>query len=160
MTTRKAAPSSIHSTLREALADLVHRSDLKAGAQAEFLGISYSYLCNAANPNLDGQGFDYQLRLLIPHTTLTSNFSVLDFLEQAVGRVAFAPPADRRRLPADLRQGLLLITKELGEAVAALERGLKDGKLSAGEVAMCRKELFDVCTAAMSEMRALGELPC
>lgn len=155
MPSRKALPISTHETLRAALADVVHRSELKAAAQAEALGISYSYLCNAANPNLDGQGFDYQLRLLIPHVKLTGNYAVLDFLERAVGRVALALPADPHHTPSDLRQGMLAVTRELGESVAALERALKDGKLSSSEVLHCRKELFDVCTAAMGEIQAL-----
>jgi hypothetical protein len=149
---RKPAQFSSHATLREALYDVVHHSRIPAKVQAEELGIAYSYLCNAANPNLDGNGFDYQLRLLIPHTRLTDNYASLDYIERALGRVGIAvcepfQPGSSPRVE-ELAAGLLLIAKEMGQAAEAVHRSVKDGRLTEEEARRCQKELWDLIQQA------------
>ena len=149
---RKPDLFSSPGTLREALYAVVHRSTKPAKVQAEELNISYSYLCNAANPNLEGEGFDYQLRYLLPHTRMTGNFAVVNFIERALGRVGI-PILGRRALPRSERQAtvdreLLGVAKELGDAAAEVQRCLKDGSLSPAEAHRCRKEVWELIEQA------------
>lgn len=160
MPSRKAPLVSTPRTLREALYLLVEHSGMKVEAQAEQLGVHPSYLYNASNPHREHDGPHYQARLLVPHVRCTGNFVALDWIEQQLGRVAILLPAPRGGRAFHVHQGMLALTKELGQAAAAIERALsKDGPdgvaLTDDELAACRKELFDVCTAAVAEIRAL-----
>jgi len=156
---RKPAEVSSHATLREALYDVIHRSTVPAKAQAEELGISYSYLANSCNLNLDGEGFDYQLKLLVPHTRLTGNFAAVDYVERALGRVGIAvcePFTGTMPAPVtELSAGLLLVAKEMGQAAEAVHRSVKDGRLTEIEARKCQKELWDLIQQAA---RLYGQL--
>lgn len=147
-------------TLKQSLYRLVHQSPLTVEQQADQLGLSPSYVYNAANPNLDDT-FHYQLRHLIPHTKLTRNLCVVDFIEQQLGRVA-VPVVQQLDLyrPASMRVDLLGVATEFGEAAAALKKGLQDGKMSPAETKRFRKELWDVIREAVQvyqETRTLEE---
>lgn len=138
---RKKSPFSKHNSLREALYDMVHNSSIPAKAQAEELGISYSYLCNAANPNLEG--FDYQLRLIIPHTRLTQNFAALDYIEQSLGRVAIQIPA-LGPSPADLIEEFAKTTAEFGDLAREIGQALQDGRVEEDEFKRLEKEGWEL----------------
>jgi hypothetical protein len=146
--------SSQPQTLREALHVMVHESAMPAKQQADELGISYSYLCNAANVHLDGQGFDYQLRHLIPHTRMTDNYAAADFLERAWGRVGVflpslkagaVPPATVENLPTYLCR----LMKEIGDVARVSEQRLGDHDLSEEDRVRIRKEVQDVIQKAV-----------
>lgn len=143
MTSRKAPLFSNPTSLREALYDMVHRSKIPAKAQAEELGISYSYLCNASNPNLEGEGFDYQLRLLIPHTRITENFSALDFIEQSLGRVAIQIP---KAIPstADMVAAFSKTTSEFGDLAKEIGEALQDGRVEQSEYQRLEREGWEL----------------
>lgn len=157
---RKGSPNSSRDTLRDALYDMIHGSAIPAKVQAEELNIGYSYLCNAANADLPG--FEYQLRLIIPHTRLTRNFAALDYIERQLGRVGV--PVSPLDCVADglscqaLAKAMLVTTKEMGEAAAAANRALADGKLRSGEIARCKKELWDLIQQAAATYRGLSAL--
>lgn len=144
MTTRKPAADSLPRTLREALYELVHRSPVPAKVQAEELGISYSYLCNAANLNLEGEGFDYQLRQLLPHTRLTGNVVVMDFLERSLGRVAMRLPAAAPPPLAEVVLALGRASQEFGELVEAVGAAVRDGRIDAAEYARLQQEGWEL----------------
>ena len=71
----------METTLRDALHETVHNGGVPMKRLADQLGISYSYLANAANPNLDD--FNFQLRHLMPLINATGSYAVLDHLENA-----------------------------------------------------------------------------
>ncbi len=143
MTSRKAGLFSNPTSLREALYDMVHRSKGPAKAQAEELGISYSYLCNAANPNLEGEGFDYQLRLLIPHTRITHNFAALNFIEQSLGRVAIHLP---KATPStgDLVKEFSRTTSEFSDIAHEIGEALQDNRITESEYRRLEKESWEL----------------
>lgn len=149
VTRRKPEWFSHPDTLKQSLYQLVHQSPLSVEQQAEQLGLSPSYVYNAANPNLD-ETFHYQLRHLIPHSKLTRNLCVVDFIEQQLGRVA-VPVVQQLDLyrPASMRIDLLGVATEFGEAAAALRKGLTDGKMTPAETKRFRKELWDVIREAV-----------
>lgn len=148
---RKKQNYSLPTTLRDALHEMVFESPIPAKAQAEELGVGLSYLYNSANHELEG--FEYQLRLLIPHTRLTGNFAALDFLERAVGRVGVplrrvVGPHQSNATPNELMSGLLKVTKELGQAADALHQSVRDSQLNESEARRCRKEVFELVQEA------------
>lgn len=160
MRSRKAPLYPIPRSLREALYAMVHRSEVPAKVQAEELGVSLSYLENAANPNLEGEGWNYQLRLIVPHTRMTRNCAGVDYIEQSLGRVAVpvipALPAAVPSATIDLLSGHVLgVAKELGEAANIIQHSLGDRKMDAGEARRCRKEMWDLIQQAVLVYREL-----
>lgn len=158
MTIRKPEKYPIPATLREALYNLIHKSSIPAKAQAEELGLSLSYLYNSCNSELEG--FEYQLRLLAPHTRLTENYSAIDFIEKALGRVAIEIPdcGCKGHNPETLAAGLMLIAKEMGEAADCVCRSLEDGILGKIEIERCKKETWDLIVQAMKLYKKLESM--
>lgn len=114
-------------TLRDALHENIHNSGVPIKKLADDLGISYSYLANAGNPNLEG--FDFQLRWLIPLTKMTNNFSALDYLEAAVGRTAFKLPNSTNGSHVEINRQMLHIMKHIGDLGGEIEKALEDNKV-------------------------------
>lgn len=156
MTSRKAELFSNPTSLRDALYDMVHRSSIPAKAQAEELGISYSYLCNASNPNLEGEGFDYQLRLLIPHTRITQNYTVLNFIEQSLGRVAIQIP---KATPStsDLVKEFSKTTSEFSDVAHEIGVALQDNKITELEYRRLEKESWELIRQAILLLEKVKE---
>jgi len=116
----------MESTLRDALYETVHNGGVPMKRLSDQLGISYSYLANAANPNLDD--FNFQLRHLMPLINATGNFAVLDHLENACGRVAFClPKAGKDHL--EITQGLLDLMGRFGDLSHEMRKILADGQI-------------------------------
>ena len=132
---------------------MVHRSAIPAKAQADFLGVSESLLYNAGNSNIEE--FRYSSRLIVPHTVCTQNLSLIRYFNEQVGIVGFRIPSGVPQ-PTDLRQGVLKIAKELGQAADSLERALKDSQLTEQERARVRKELLDLMEAGAALYARLG----
>jgi hypothetical protein len=151
-------------TLRDALYQLVHQSEIPAKHQAEQLNVPHSYLCDAANENEDP--FCYQLRYLIPHTKIANNPVVVDYIERVLGRVAVpilsGPPTGRRmpaiRTPEALARALLQVMKEGGDAAGVVSRSLKDGRVTRDEARRCRKEVWELIQEAAVLARELDLL--
>lgn len=90
----------------------------------------------------------------------TNSIDALDVVAEAVGCVLM--PIYTGAVEAsshDLRQGLLRVTSELGEAATALEESLTDGVLMPKESQRIRRELRDVIqrAAAVSALLARHE---
>ena len=143
---RKSALFSTPETLGQALYCLVHDSPQSVKAQAELLNLSSQFVYNIGNPNLEADGVAYPLKHLIPHTQLTQNFVVVDFIEQALGRVGIPLPAhEGAGEGAVTPMCVLALAKEFGDAVRALEQALaNDGQVRGGEVVECRRELYEL----------------
>ena len=113
----------METTLRDALHETVHNGGVPMKRLADQLGISYSYLANAANPNLDD--FNFQLRHLMPLINATGSFAILDHLENACGRVAFClPQAGKDHL--EITQGLLELVGRMGDLSHKMREILAD----------------------------------
>lgn len=120
----------MESTLRDALHETVHNGGVPMRRLADQLGISYSYLANAANPNLED--FNFQLRHLMPLINATGSFAVLDHIENACGRVAFClPQAGKDHL--EITQGLLELVGRIGDLSHKMREILADGQIDQHE---------------------------
>lgn len=120
----------MESTLRDALHESVHNGGVPMKRLADQLGISYSYLANAANPNLED--FNFQLKHLMPLINATGSYAVLDYLENACGRVAFClPQAGKDHL--EITQGLLELVGRMGELSHEMSMILADGNVDPHE---------------------------
>jgi hypothetical protein len=120
----------METTLRDALHETVHNGGVPMKRLSDQLGISYSYLANAANPNLDD--FNFQLRHVMPLINATGNYAVLDHLENACGRVAFClPQAGKDHL--EITQGLLELVGRMGDLSHKMREILADGKVDEQE---------------------------
>ena len=129
----------METTLRDALHESVHNGGVPMKRLADQLGISYSYLANAANPNLDD--FNFQLRHLMPLINATGNYAVLDHLENACGRVAFClPQAGKDHL--EITQGLLELVGRMGDLSHKMREILADGQVDGHEYKLVEPVFF------------------
>lgn len=117
-------------SLKDALHETIANSPVPMKRLSDHLGISYSYLANAANPNLED--FNFQLKHLMPLINATGSYAVLDYLENACGRVAFClPQAGKDHL--EITQGLLELVGRMGELSHEMSMILADGNVDPHE---------------------------
>lgn len=129
----------METTLRDALHETVHNGGVPMKRLADQLGISYSYLANAANPNLDD--FNFQLRHLMPLINATGSYAVLDHLENACGRVAFClPQAGKDHL--EITQGLLELVGRMGDLSHKMREILADSQVDGHEYKLVEPVFF------------------
>lgn len=142
-------------TLRDALHANIHDSGVPLKRLHEDLGISYSYLANAGNPNLED--FHFQLRHLIPLMKATGNMAVLDYLDHSMGRVAFrVPEASGENL--NVTQELMHIVTHVGELAGKVQEALEDMKIEKREAKDIEPLLFELSKHTMQMLRALTEV--
>ncbi len=125
-------------TLRDALHENIHESSVPIKQIADFMAISYSYLANAGNPNME-DGPHFQLKHLIPLTKATGNFSALDYVERAVGRVAFVVPS----IGADVSEvitELSSVTQGFSHLLLEMSKALEDKKIRLNEIPGIKRE--------------------
>jgi len=140
--------------LGQALYQLVHNSPQTVAVQAELLNLSPQFVYNIGNPNLEADGITYPLKHLVPHTKLTKNRVVMDFIERQLGYVA-VPVVNQldlyraNLLTSSISGDMLEVAQELGEAAAAIQQSIRDGKLTLHEAKRCRKELWDLVRCAV-----------
>jgi hypothetical protein len=154
MTIRKRIDNSHPRTLREALYEVVHHSAVPAKVQAEELGISYSYLANAANPDMDS--FDFQLRHILQLTRLTQNFAVLDFIEKSLGRVPILIPTATIGT-AEIVEEFGKTSKEFGELAREIGSSLADGRIDPVEFVKLECEAWDLIRETVMLVEKLRE---
>lgn len=141
-------------TLRDALHQNIHQSGAPIKLLADDLGISYSYLANAGNPNLED--FHFQLRHLVPLMKATHCTAVLDYLEHSMGRVAFhIPEAKGEHMP--ITSNLLRIVQRVGELSGMIEQTLADNKVERHEVKGIEPLVFELVKQFMMLMTSLTE---
>jgi hypothetical protein len=123
-------------TLKDRLYDTIHRNHKPLKAIAEEIGMSENYLARAALPDQEesdtGSGCRFPLKKLIPLIRATDNFSVLDYIEDSLGRVAITIPTMKTTSKPVYRLAMKA-DKEFGELMAELESDLADGKLNTSE---------------------------
>lgn len=139
-------------TLKDVLHLVVHESKIPARQLAEELGLSYSMLMNCANPELPE--FNIRAQKIIPLTKLTGDYRLIDFIEGAVGRVAFSLP----EIPAkDVKLDKLIAesVKEFGDVLQEVGSALSDGRIDRIELKRCEKEILDQVRKVMSLLEAL-----
>ncbi len=141
-------------TLRDALHETVHNGGVPIKQLHERLGISYSYLANAANPNLEE--FNFQLRHLMPLINATGNYAVLDYLENACGRVAFSlPEVGKDNL--EITQGLLELVGRMGDLSHEMRNILADGLIEEHEYRRVEPVFFDLLREIASLMASTAQ---
>lgn len=122
--------------------------------------MSENYLTRAALPDQDesdnGTGCRFPLKKLVPLIRATADFSVLDHIEQSLGRVAIAlpPPSDSLQ---DVYRLSMRSIKEFGELMASLDAGMADGKLTAKEISHLRTEGYEAVQAITCLLHGIGK---
>ncbi|WP_447978122.1 phage regulatory CII family protein [Candidatus Nitrospira bockiana] len=81
---------------------------------------------------------------------VTGSRGLLEILAEATGCTLVSVERSTQWSVADLRQGMLRVVTELGEAAETLEKSLRDGTLTPSEAGRCRKELRDLISAAIA----------
>ena len=137
-------------TLRDALHDNIFNSGRPAKQIADDLGISYSYLASAGNPNLEE--FHFQLKHLIPLTKATGNYDTLDYIERALGRVAFVVPTIRGNI-SEVAEEVSAVTLEFSHLMREMSESLRDGVVHSHEWPAIAKE----CEHLISRVARLRE---
>ncbi len=124
------------STLKDRLYNTIHRNEKPLKALAEEIGMSGNYLSRAALPDQEesdtGSGCRFPLEKLIPLIRAADDYAILDFIEDAVGRVAVhVPPATITN--REVYRLAMQAVKQFGELMGELDAGLADGRLTAAE---------------------------
>ena len=143
-------------TLKDVLYRVVHENPRFTPRQlAEEMGMSYSMLCNSANPDLEE--FKFQARNIIPITRATNDCRLVDYIEASVGRVAFLLP----EIPDKLAGVDRLIAENVqlfGNALADIGAALQDGKIDNVEMKRIEVDLLQQVRTAMALLEALKKL--
>lgn len=137
-------------SLGEAIYCSTFHSEAEARTIAERMGVRYSYLADAANPDRDGQQF--QARLLVPLMHATGNLAPLAWLARAMGGVFVRTP-DVAVEHDDVRRAFLAATREIGEDAGDIERALADGVIT-GEEARQLEVQIDETIAELVSLKA------
>jgi hypothetical protein len=130
-------------TLKDSLHENIHESGIPIKQLCDILGISYSYLANAGNPNMDD--FHFQLKHLIPLTKATNCFAALDYIERALGRVAFSVPSIGVDVSAVAAE-VAAVTLEFSHLMKELSTALSNGAVESHEWPSLAKECDHLIT--------------
>lgn len=145
-------------TLKDALYKTIHRNDKPLKAIAEEIDISENYLTRAALPDQNesdtGTGCRFPLKKLIPLIRATEDFSVLDWIERDLGRIAIKLPARKQKSVADICKLTMCAVKEFGVFVGEVEKSISDDKLTQTECDRVKEEGYKAAQAILSLMAA------
>ncbi len=141
-------------TLKEVLHRWAKGSRFTLARQADQLNIPKSTLSNACNP--DVTDCHYQLRWLVPHTVMLGDYTLLDWLESCVGRVAFRIPEVPTKY-SDFRRELSRSVREFGELLDAVGTALEDSHVSSEELVRIEQEGNDVVRQTMTFLESLRQ---
>jgi len=139
-------------TLKDVLHRVVHESRLTPRQLAEEVGMSYSMLCNAANPDLPE--FKFAARHIIPITRATGDYRLIDYLEASVGRVAFSLPELSGEL-VNLQKLISETVQLFGKALGDIGDALRDNKIDQVEIKRIERGLHDQVRTAMRLLEVL-----
>ena len=139
-------------TLKDCLYGTIHRNEKPLKQIAEEIGMSENYLTRAALPDAEdsdtGTGCRFPLKKLIPLIRTTDDFTVLNFIERSLGRVAVPIPPAHTSIKDIYRLSMQAI-KEFGELMSCLDEAIADGRLSAVEKAEICREGYEAIQAIM-----------
>ena len=123
-------------TLKDCLYQSLHRSEKPLKLIAEEIGMSENYLYRSALPDPEesenGTGCRFPLKKLIPLIRCTGDYSLLDFIESSLGRVAVPLPVAQLDLP-DVYRLTMLAVKEFGDLMSQIEKAVSDGNITEKE---------------------------
>lgn len=126
-------------SLKEALHRTIHtHPTLSVQAIAEELDMSASYLYKAALPDTDTAGPDatgvrFPLKKLTALTRITNDFTVLDYIERMVGRVAFPLPPANTGLQ-ELHEAATEAIAEFGDVMRVYGEAVADKRITSEEL--------------------------
>jgi len=147
-------------TLKECLYQTVHRNHKPLKRIAEEIGLSETYLTRAALPDAEesdtGSGVRFPLKKLIPLVQSTSDYTVLDYIEQSVGRVAFKLPPPSSNM-SDACFLAMAAVKEFGHLMGEVASATEDFKISEREEKKILKEGLDAIQAIATLLHAVRE---
>lgn len=146
-------------TLKDRLYETIHRNAKPLKAIAEEIGMSENYLARAALPDQEesdtGSGCRFPLKKLIPLIRATDNFSVLDYIEDSLGRVAITIPTMKTTSEPVYRLAMKAV-KEFGELMAELDSDLADGKLNNTEKERIAEEGYQAIQAIATLLKTVN----
>jgi hypothetical protein len=138
------------STLKDCLYATIHKNHKPLKAIAEELGMSENYLTRSALPDPEesetGSGCRFPLKKLISLIRTTGDFSVLDYIEQSLGRVAIKAPQPAG-CKSEIYKLVMMSVKEFGELMGDLDASLADGRLTEDEIQHVKNEGYDAMQA-------------
>ena len=147
------------STLKDCLYATVHRNQKPLKLIAEEIGMSQNYLTRAALPDHEecdtGSGCRFPLNRLIPLIRATGDFTILDHIEDSLGRVAIVKPPASAGNSEVCRQAMAAV-KEFGDLMGKLDAGLADGKLTDAERERIIEEGYEALQAIVCLMHTIG----
>lgn len=141
-------------TLRECLYNTIHRNKKPLKVIAEELSMSENYLTRAALPDSEdsdtGTGCRFPLKKLIPLIKATNDYSVLDAIEQNLGRFGVMLPPHGMSLMPDISRLTMRSVKEFGKLVGDVEESIADGKITHAESERVQAEGYKTIQAILS----------
>lgn len=146
-------------TLKDNLYRTIHRNRKPPKAIAEEIGVSENYLYRAALPDPDesdtGTGCRFPLKKLIPLVRATGDYSVLDYIERTLGRVAVALPDGNGGALGDVCRMTLRAVAEFGELMREVEKSMADGLVTAEELERVQIEAHQAVAAIMRLIKTM-----
>lgn len=138
-------------TLGEVLYCVVHHSRIDAKTIAERLGIKYTYLVDAANPDRDEAQF--QARLIVPVTLVTGNDALLQYIASRCNGVFFPMPnVDGSH--ADVLEQTAKAVREFGDVLTSSAQALADNRVTVEEAGAVGRQV-DEAIAALAGYKRL-----
>lgn len=145
-------------TLKDCLYATVHRNRKPLKLIAEEIGMSENYLTRSALPDPEesetGSGCRFPLKKLIPLIRATGDFSLLDHIEQSLGRVAIKAPFPAST-DADIYRLTMQTVKEFGELMGDLDSSMADGRITDNEIEHVKNEGYDAVQAIVTLLHNL-----
>jgi len=143
-------------TLKDSIYRTIHKNEKPLKAIAEEIGMSENYLTRAALPDSEesesGTGCRFPLNKLIPLIKATADFSILDWIEKSLGRVAILIPPKRPRPVSDVCRATVKATAAFGEFVGEIEAAINDGELTAAECERIQDEGYKAIQSILTLM--------
>ena len=145
-------------TLTECLYETIHKNKKPLKLIAEEIGVSDSYLTRAALPDSEdsdtGTGCRFPLKKLISLIKATNDYTVLDCIENNLGRVAITLPTLAKASTADVCRLTMQSMKEFGKLIGNVEEATEDGKVTTVENEKIQAEGYKAIQAILSLMAA------
>lgn len=117
--------------------------------------MSENYLTRSALPDPEeaetGSGCRFPLKKLIPLIRATGDFTILDHMEDALGRVAIPVPRVSESMK-DICRLTMKSVKEFGELMATLDASMADGRLTENEIVALQAEGYEAVQAITNLM--------